>query len=134
MDVHSKAQRSFNMSRVKSTNTSTEVHFRKFLWSQGIRGYRIHAKITGKPDLFFPKKRLAVFIDGCFWHKCKKCFIKPKSNIKFWEEKINSNIKRDRKVNKKLRDEAIIVIRFWEHKAERKKEECFKKISELLKH
>lgn len=134
MDVHSKKQRSFNMSRIKSSNTKTEISFRKYLWSQGIRGYRLHSRITGKPDLYFPKKKLAVFIDGCFWHKCKKCFVKPKTNVKFWTEKINSNIKRDLKVNKKLKSENIKILRLWEHEVDNDPGNCYRQIIDIPKY
>ncbi|MCH7770643.1 MAG: hypothetical protein IIA49_06455 [Bacteroidetes bacterium] len=61
---------------------------RVHLWRRGVWGYRLHAKVAGNPDIVFIKKKIAIFIDGCFWHKCPKCFRKPKSNQDYWEPKI----------------------------------------------
>ena len=115
MDTHTPEQRSFNMSRIKLRDTAPEISFRKYIWSMGIRGYRTKYKVIGKPDLFFPKKKIALFIDGCFWHKCPSCFIKPKSNITYWSNKISKNILRDNIVTNKLQIQEIDVIRIWEH-------------------
>ena len=70
--------------------------------------------MPGKPDFVFPKERLAVFVDGCFWHACPRCYIKPKQNAKFWREKIGGNKKRDLKVSRQLRAEGWSVCRIWE--------------------
>ena len=99
VDVHSRKQRSYNMSRIRSRDTGPEIKFRKLLFSEGLRGYRISAKLPGKPDIIFRKYKLAIFIDGCFWHKCPKCFIGPETHKKFWQDKIKSNVERDKKVN-----------------------------------
>lgn len=115
MDRLNKQQRSFCMSQIKGRNTQIEVVFRKSLWILGARGYITHAKILGKPDIYFSKKKIAVFVDGCFWHKCPKCYVKPKSNKPFWETKIKNNVLRDRKINLALRKQGIKVFRFWEH-------------------
>ena len=117
-DVHSKATRSLNMSRIRATNTKPEMLVRKFLHSRGFR-YSLHAKkIFGKPDLFFKKLDTAVFIHGCFWHGHKNCKYAtiPKSNTEFWAKKISGNIKRDIIVRKKLRKDGINVIELWECK------------------
>ncbi len=115
MDNLTIEQRSFCMSRIRSTNTKAELKFRQIVWGLGYKGYRVKAKITGKPDLYFPKRRLAVFIDGCFWHKCPKCYVRPKSKTEYWDKKIDNNVSRDIKNNSKLIDEGIDFIRFWEH-------------------
>jgi len=114
-DVHTKKQRSYNMAMIKGTNTKPELKLRKILSSNGIRGYRIYYKLPGKPDIVFTKYKLAIFIDGCFWHKCPICFIEPENNKKFWKKKINSNVERDKKINKRLKKEGWKVLRFWEH-------------------
>ncbi len=88
---------------------------KKHLWKKGLKGYRINPKITGKPDIYFPKKKIAIFTDGYFWHKCPKCFIPPKSNKRYWRRKIENNKKRDMVVNKKLRKRKIDVIKIREH-------------------
>lgn len=96
-------------------NKSTETAFLSLLKTNKIRGWRRHYLIEGNPDFAFPKDKIAIFIDGCFWHGCKKCIVKPKSNAKFWERKIQQNKKRDRKVNKTLKERSWKVIRIWEH-------------------
>lgn len=128
MDTHSKKQRSYNMSRIKSRNTKPEIIFRKYVWSKGIRGYRVKNKTIGKPDLYFSKKKIAVFIDGCFWHKCPKCFVKPKSNNEYWDDKIKGNIERDKQVTKELKESGVIVIRLWEHEIKENIEKSFEKL------
>lgn len=82
--------------------------------------------------MYFAAKKLAVFIDGCFWHKCPKCFIKPRNNKIFWERKITSNIRRDAKTNKKLSREGIAVLRFWEHEMKHGLDRCYRRIERVL--
>lgn len=94
-----------------------------------MRGYRIKTSLIGKPDLFFPKKKIAVFIDGCFWHKCPKCFVRPKSNIKYWDKKIQRNVERDFEVTKTLQKEGICVIRLWEHEIHEDIQSSFQKLA-----
>ena len=136
VDILTKEQRSYNMSRILAKNTQPEISFRKLLSSSKVRGYRIHYKLIGKPDIAFPKYKIAVFIDGCFWHKCPKCFIEPATRKKFWMNKINSNLKRDKKVNSVLKKKGWKIIRFYEHQIRKKKDlnRCFVKlIKELIK-
>lgn len=111
-DVLTKKQRSYNMSQIKSRNTSPELKLRKKL--RGLE-FTYQPKIYGKPDFANRKKRILIFVDGCFWHHCKKCFVKPKTNKGFWNKKIRNNCIRDKKVNKYLKKEGWIVLRFWEH-------------------
>lgn len=132
MDVHTKERRSYNMSQIKNRDTSTELKLRRYLWGRGIRGYRVNAKIKGKPDMYFHRKKVAVFIDGCFWHHCPKCFIKPKSNISFWSKKISENIERDKNINKLLHSSGIKVIRIWEHESDKKPAGVFIKLQKVL--
>lgn len=120
-DVHTKKQRSYNMSMIKCRDTNPEISLRKLLFANGVRGYRINYKLKGKPDVVFPKQKLAVFVDGCFWHKCPKCFVEPRTNKVFWKEKINSNIKRDKDVNKQLKKMGWKIIRIWEHEIKNEK-------------
>ncbi|HBR21063.1 MAG TPA: very short patch repair endonuclease [Nitrospiraceae bacterium] len=128
-DVLTKKQRSYNMSRIKGRDTKPEIRFRKLLFKKGLRGYRLHYRLLGKPDIVFPNRKIIIFIDGCFWHKCPMCFIKPETRTEFWMKKINSNVKRDRKVNKILTNEGWTVLRFWEHDIKQEPERI---ISELL--
>ena len=114
-DVLTEDQRRYNMSRIKGKNTGPEVKLRKLLFAHGIRGYRIHYNLPGKPDIVFTRKKVAIFIDGCFWHKCPVCFKEPEVRKEFWVKKITSNIERDQKQTRLLQDDGWTVIRFWEH-------------------
>ena len=132
-DVLTKKQRSFNMSQIKGKNTKPEVILRRLLYSRGIRGFRIHYKIFGKPDIVFIKKKIVIFIDGCFWHKCPVCFVKPETRMDFWMEKIEKNVERDKTVNKNLEKEGWVVLRFWEHEIYRSPDRVVSKIVRWLK-
>jgi len=131
-DVLTPDQRKLNMSRVRGKNTGPEIKLRKLLWSRGIRGYRIHHNLLGKPDIVFTKKRVAIFIDGCFWHKCPVCFQEPETRKEFWMKKIQSNIDRDAKVDEQLKNNGWTVIRIWEHEIRKEPEKAIKKIIALL--
>jgi DNA mismatch endonuclease (patch repair protein) len=111
------------MSRVRSHgNKDTEVALAKLFRRHKITGWRRHQKIFGKPDFVFPKIKLAVFVDGCFWHGCPKHATQPKSNRAFWKKKFARNIARDRLVNRTLRSANWRVLRIWEHELARKNE------------
>ncbi len=124
-DVLTRRQRSYCMSRIRAKNTQPEIVLRKAISKAGIKGYRLNYRLLGKPDIVFSKRKIAIFIDGCFWHKCQKCFKKPATNKKFWLEKIDSNVKRDRFVSARLKKEGWKVLRIWEH--ELRKQKIFKK-------
>lgn len=108
--------RSKTMACVRSKgNKSTELKFISVLKSRSISGWRRHPNILGKPDFVFPKKRIVVFIDGCFWHRCPKHCRMPTTNVQYWINKIDGNTRRDRQVTKELKKNGWIVIRVWEH-------------------
>jgi DNA mismatch endonuclease (patch repair protein) len=116
MDKVSKKIRSEIMRAVKSNrNKSTEWLFRSALMRNKLRGWKVNPKIQFKPDFAFTKKKIAIFIDGCFWHGCPKCIKKPVSNKRYWSEKIRRNRKRDKEANMILRKKGWKVIRIWEH-------------------
>lgn len=117
MDKITKEQRSRNMSAIRSKgNKTTELAFSKLLRRNKISGWRRHdRRIFGVPDFIFPKQKMAIFIDGCFWHGCPRCKMQPKTNRAYWKTKITNNRKRDRKVKKHLVSEGWKVLRFWEH-------------------
>lgn len=115
-DVFTKAKRSEVMSKIRGKgNKDTEVALAKLFRADGITGWRRHYPITGRPDFAFPKCKLAVFVDGCFWHGCPRHGVQPKGNKKFWLEKLDANKARDRKVNRMLRANGWRVLRIWEH-------------------
>lgn len=87
---------------------------RKVLWAAGVR-YRLGYRLVGRPDLVFVKERIALFVDGCFWHSCPKHFNLPKNNAPFWAKKLSRNVERDTEVTHALREAGWTVIRIWEH-------------------
>jgi len=111
------AQRSQMMRRVKSTrNKSTEWALRMALVRDGIKGWQMHRRdLQGRPDFYFPKRKLSIFVDGCFWHMCPRCGHVPGSRREFWEAKLNLNRARDRRNNAQIKREGGMVIRIWEH-------------------
>lgn len=114
-DVFSRDVRSKIMSCIRSKDTKPEITIRKILWSMGKR-YRVHDKtVFGRPDISNKSKSIAVFIDGCFWHGCKRCYVEPKTNTKFWRAKIAANRKRRRLVRSKLKIDKWTVLEFWQH-------------------
>lgn len=122
MDVKTTEQRSKNMSAVRgSGNKTTEISFIKILKANQITGWRRNIKMYGNPDFVFPKKKILVFIDGCFWHGCKKHKPLPKSNRQFWSKKIARNIERDNEVNFHYRYSKWSVVRIWEHNLKNQK-------------
>lgn len=116
MDIKSKEKRSLNMSKIRAKNTKPELFIRSELHKQGFR-FRVNSKLVkGHPDIYFTKKRIAIFIHGCYWHRhinCKFSYT-PKSNVGFWLKKFETNIERDRVVIETLRKEGIRVILIWE--------------------
>jgi DNA mismatch endonuclease (patch repair protein) len=115
-DVFSSVMRSRIMARVKSRgNAATELRLIEILRAHNIKGWRRRALVFGSPDFIFLSARIAVFVDGCFWHGCPLHGSVPKSNRAFWEEKINRNRKRDRVVARRLRGAGWRVLRIWQH-------------------
>src|SRR2546425_13363456 len=115
-DMFSKAKRSEIMAAVRSTgNKLTEIKLVNILRRHSIKGWRRHLPLPGKPDFTFPRQRVAVFIDGCFWHGCVKHLRMPQSNRAYWEKKISRNINRDRITRNQLRRAGWKVLRVWEH-------------------
>jgi DNA mismatch endonuclease (patch repair protein) len=103
------------MSAVRSRgNRTTEVALGRMLWAAGLRGYRKHWQVEGHPDFAWPGLKIAVFVDGCFWHGCPRCNESPKTNAAFWSAKIATNRRRDQRVNTRLRGDGWIVLRVWE--------------------
>lgn len=116
-------ERSAQMAKVRSTgNRSTEMKVAAALKQAGIRGWEKHPEsIAGRPDFYFPKARLAVFVDGCFWHACPKCARRlPSSNAEYWNHKIDFNRRRDNRTRRQLRALGFHVVRIWEHDLRRK--------------
>lgn len=115
MDNLSKTLRSYNMSRIRSTNSKPEEIVRKYLFSQGFRYRKNDKRYPGRPDIVLPKYKTVIFINGCFWHKhdCGR-FVWPSSNEDYWRAKIQRNIERDKDNASKLRNAGWNVIVVWE--------------------
>jgi DNA mismatch endonuclease (patch repair protein) len=111
------------MSRVRDRgNKATELALIALFRSRRITGWRRYQPVFGKPDFVFPKLRLVVFVDGCFWHGCPLHATKPKNNASFWRRKFAANQTRDLLVNQTLRRRGWCVLRIWEHELARKQE------------
>ena len=113
-----KMNRSQIMSRIRSKDTAMEVSVRRFLWRRGFR-YRKHWG-PGKIDIAFPKQKVAIFLDNCFWHKCPRHCKMPKKNREFWKAKLKGNRKRDKLITKMLKRKGWKVLRIWEHALEKR--------------
>lgn len=158
-DVFSKSKRSDVMSRIRSRgNKNTELALVELFRRHKITGWRRQIKlrmandewrtsqIAGKirkskfeirnfavrPDFVFPKSKLAVFVDGCFWHGCPRHATQPKSNRAFWRNKIAGNQRRDRRVNRTLRRTGWQVIRIWECRLKKNPPDCLRRIQRAL--
>lgn len=115
-DWLSPEQRSRNMASIRSkNNATTERALLKLLRNAKIAGWRRHASLPGKPDFIFPSSRVVIFVDGCFWHGCPRCYRLPQDNRRYWKSKVLSNRVRDRKRTRELRSLHWRVIRIWEH-------------------
>ena len=111
------------MSRVRGRgNKATELVMVALLRRHGITGWRRNTRLFGKPDFVFRGWRLAVFVDGCFWHGCPRHGTKPRNNAAFWRKKFATNRVRDRLVSRTLRRDGWRVLRIWEHDLARKRE------------
>ena len=114
-DVFSVEKRSWVMSRIRSSgNKGTELAAIIIFRALKITGWRRNFSLPGKPDFSFPARKVAVFVDGCFWHGCPRHGRFPKTRRKYWRDKILRNIERDREVNRILRRKGWKVIRIWE--------------------
>ncbi|MFJ2741642.1 very short patch repair endonuclease [Streptomyces sp. NPDC087440] len=114
----SSAARRRNMQAIRSRDTKPELLVRRLLHAQGLR-YRVAAKplpdLRRTADLVFRPARVAVFIDGCYWHGCPEHYVPPKSNSVYWSDKVARNMARDLDTNLRLTEADWLVLRFWEH-------------------
>jgi DNA mismatch endonuclease (patch repair protein) len=115
-DVFTKKKRSQVMAAIRSAgNRATELRLAAILRTHGITGWRRHRDLPGKPDFVFRRERLAVFVDGCFWHGCPRHLRMPRDNRLYWKRKIARNIQRDRETTRRLKEAGWHVLRVWEH-------------------
>ena len=129
-DVFTKEKRSWIMSRIRGTNTKIDLGMKKLLAKNKIK-FEMYPKMFGNPDFIIKRKKMAIFCDGDFWHgyNYQK---KKKLSKKFWRDKIEGNMRRDKKVSRRLRREGWSVLRFWEHDIEKNQEICVRKIRRKL--
>jgi DNA mismatch endonuclease (patch repair protein) len=127
-------ERSRMMSKVKSKgNKSTELRLRLALVRAGLKGWKMHPNnIPGRPDFYFYRQRVAIFVDGCFWHACKRCGHMPRVRSSFWQLKFQRNRRRARIVARDLGRERIVIARFWEHDVRQSSNRVARKIAKLL--
>jgi DNA mismatch endonuclease, patch repair protein len=155
-DVFTKAKRSEVMSRIRSRgNRDTELALARLLRANKIAGWRRHFEIRGRavlprgpniraaqqrrpavkfrvrPDFVFARLKLAVFVDGCFWHGCPRHATQPKNNRGFWRKKLSANKRRDRRVNRVLRRDGWRVLRIWECALQKRPQSCLQRIQRV---
>jgi DNA mismatch endonuclease (patch repair protein) len=127
-------QRHYNMSRIKSNNTTIETDFRKALWHEGIRYKKNYKQLPGKPDVAITKYRIAIFCDGEFWHgkdwEIKK--LKIQNNREYWITKIERNMKRDSETERQLRSMGWIILRFWGNDIRRNLAACVEEVKDTI--
>jgi len=131
-DVYDAATRSRVMRQVKSKDTKPELLLRHTLWALGVRGYRVHRRdIAGRPDLAFIGKRVAVFVDGAWWHGHPDKWWKGRSGD-YWDRKVSRNIERDRKADAVLAEQGWTVVRLWDFEVVREPEKAARRVIEAL--
>jgi len=132
-DKFSKETRSKIMSKVQR-NSKPEQVLRKALFRLGYRYSLNHRfkELNFKPDIVMVSRKICIFIDGCFWHKCPRCFKPPKSNKRYWNPKIKRNMERDKQQNYFLRRNGWKVIRVWEHELNQNLKKCITKIEKKI--
>lgn len=106
------------MSRMPRKDTLPELLLRREMHARGLR-YRLHAKLPGRPDIVLTRAKLAIFVDGCFWHRCPEHGILPKNNREWWLEKLEANVARDRRNDDALGALGWHVVHIWEHEPSR---------------
>jgi DNA mismatch endonuclease, patch repair protein len=118
------------MARVRNRDTGPERTLRKALWAAGIRGWRTHRKLPGRPDLCWQGKRVAVFVDGAFWHGHPDYYAGQSG--RFWDDKIERNRQRDRRVDAELSALGYEIVRLWDFEVERTPTACVERVASAL--
>ena len=123
------------MAGVRGKNTKPEIALRKALWANEVKGYRTHwKKVQGNPDIAFPSKKVAVFVNGCFWHRCPHCNMHtPQHNNSYWEKKFAQNIERDKNNYQALRGVGWTTLVIWECEIQYNLKEQVDKVKQLIK-
>ncbi|SDY43217.1 very short patch repair endonuclease [Eubacterium barkeri] len=134
MDVHTKKQRSYNMSRIRGKDTMPEEIVRKYLFSKGFRYRKNVRELPGKPDIVLPKYKTVIFVNGCFWHVHENCryFKWPASNREFWHNKLTANQLRDQMNYRDLEQSGWHVVIVWECELKTNLNKCLKDVVHKL--
>lgn len=131
-DVFSREKRSQIMASVRVEDTTPEMAVRRALWAVGVR-YRTNVgDLPGTPDIAHKGAKVAVLIDGCFWHGCPECYEAPDSNTEFWKEKLNDNRQRRREVLAQLENMQFTVLQFWECEVQNKLNRVVQQIASTI--
>ncbi len=121
------------MARIRGKDTGPELMLRRALRARGVR-YRPNLQgVAGKPDIAFPREKVAAFVHGCFWHGCPIHYRQPKTRAGFWRNKIAQNQRRDVKRRRELRAEGWAVLEFWEHEVEADPDRCARRVMTALR-
>ena len=130
-DIFTPEKRSWVMSRIRGTNTKIDLRMNEMLGNMRYK-YEMYPKMFGNPDFALPRKKIAIFCDGDFWHGYRY-YEKKRLSKKFWRDKIEKNMRRDAAVSRRLRRDGWSVLRFWEHEIERNPEKCMRRIVKKAK-
>jgi DNA mismatch endonuclease, patch repair protein len=122
------------MSSNKAKNTKPELTLRQLLFHNGLRGYRLnYKKVPGSPDICFVSKKIAVFVNGCYWHRCPKCdYQLPKNNTEFWDNKFERNKERDKEKLQHLKDMGWATVVIWECDLKSNPEHVLKQLTKVI--
>jgi len=134
-DMLTPQRRSWNMSRIRSSDTKPEMLMRSLLHRIGFR-FRVHCRnLPGRPDIVLPRYRTVIFIHGCFWHQHAGCTeaSRPSSNTRYWSSKLEANVKRDRRHRRLLRQKGWRALRFWECEVEKNPAREARRIARVLR-
>jgi DNA mismatch endonuclease (patch repair protein) len=125
MDIYNQEKRTEIMSRIRAKGSKLEMQFSEKLTERGISNFSLNCQnVLGRPDIVFPDKKIAIFLDSCFWHGCPKHYKAPASRQEFWDHKIQGNKRRDKEVSQELGRQGWKVFRIWEHSVKNKR--CLK--------
>ena len=127
-DTLTRVQRSRLMSRIRDRDTKPELEIRRRLFASGMRGYRLRPKLPGKPDIVYSRAKLAIFIDGCFWHGCPRCYTRPATRQRYWDNKLAENVSRDKVIDSSLKEMGWKTLHFWEHDVKKTPERIVKRV------
>lgn len=132
-DIWSKEKRSEVMAAIRGRgNRSTEMRMIVLFRAHGVTGWRRHQAFPGRPDFVFRSEKVAIFVDGCFWHGCPRCYSAPATRKAFWKAKLEGNRRRDRRVSRQLRAAGWSVLRIWECSLRKRPEATIRRVIRTL--